>query len=356
MNIVFRVDASSVIGTGHVMRCLTLANALLIEGARSLFICRHMPDHLQKMLRDQEHDLALLPALPFEVTDDLDHSEWLGTSQEEDSQATLRILDCRVWEWMIVDHYALDARWEKCMRSKVRRIMVIDDIADRVHDCDVLLDQNLYTNMELRYADKAPLNCSFLLGPRYALLRDEFRELHGQFRNRTLPIKRVLVFLGGVDFNNYTKLVIEALAGIVPRSFQTDVVIGMQHPAIREIEVLCFSHNFSCHIQTQKMAELMSAADLAIGAGGSANWERCCLGLPAFLISLAENQVQIAQALDLFGAVRYLGREELVSVELIQNEIINLLNDADKFSNFSKKSYSLVDGLGAERVANTLLN
>lgn len=353
--IAIRVDATKQIGTGHFMRCLTLANGLQKRGAHICFISRELPLHLLDMLVAKgvefiplERDENPLPST------DLAHSHWLGVSQLQDAQATIQALADRNWEWLVVDHYALDSRWESMLRQAAKKILVIDDIADRQHDCDVLLDQNLYADMEMRYNNKVPAHCQLLLGPRYALLRDEFLELHEQIKLRSGPVKRVLVFFGGVDTDNFTGRAIEALSSIGCHDLQVDVVIGSQHPCREQINVACSQHGYICHVQTDKMAELMAAADLAIGAGGSATWERCCLGLPTITVSLADNQIDIATALDMFGACVYIGSIETVSAPVMRSTIIDLLNHQGRLRLLSEKSYSLVDGLGVDRLCQTL--
>lgn len=294
MHVAFRVDASSIIGTGHFMRCLTLAEGLKRRGASIRFVSRELQPHLGDMLVAKGIDFMPLnkenEAAPSS-TEDLAHSNWLGTSQARDAEATMRALSDHAWDWIIVDHYALDARWERALRTTVKQIMAIDDLADRQHDCDVLLDQNFYADMKTRYADKVPAHCELLMGPRYALLREEFRRLHEQIKPRTGRVKNILVFFGGVDIDNYTGRGIEALSEIGISDLHVDVVVGAHHPCLIQIKEACVQQGFYCHVQTTKMAELMAEADLAIGAGGSATWERCCLGLPAFVLCTADNQL-----------------------------------------------------------------
>ncbi len=292
MNIAIRVDASQQIGTGHFMRCLTLADALSQRGAKILFVSRYLPEYLQDMLRDKGYELRMLESPANQEIDDLVHSHWLGTTQQNDAEEALQLLSDRTWEWLLVDHYALDARWESILRQTVKNILVIDDIADRQHDCDILLDQNFYADMESRYSGKVPEHCRVLLGPQYALLRDEFRQLHTKSKPRSGPVKRIFLFFGGVDIDNYTGRAIDALVDLDMKGLQVDVVIGAQHPYRAEIEVACAEHRFTCYVQTNRMAEVMAAADLAIGAGGSATWERCCLGLPTYALCLADNQAR----------------------------------------------------------------
>jgi UDP-2,4-diacetamido-2,4,6-trideoxy-beta-L-altropyranose hydrolase len=351
MRIAFRTDASSQIGTGHFMRCLTLAIELKKQGAQIRFICRYLPAHLSDMLDAKSLEYVLLSTdATQEPIDELTHANWLGTSQNQDAQATVQALADYVWDWLIVDHYALDGRWESAVRASAKQLLVIDDIADRQHDCDVLLDQNFYTDMQTRYVNKVPVHCQLLLGPRYALLREEFRVLRAHVKPRTGIVKNILVFFGGVDADNYTELTLQALTSIAHEELHVDVVIGAQHPCREQIQTICATHGYVCHVQTAHMAELMAKAELAIGAGGSASWERCCLGLPALLVALAENQVDIAKALDSISACVYIGLAETVNWLAIKDALIYLLNSQGLLEMISKHALSLVDGQGVNRV------
>lgn len=354
-HIAFRTDATNQIGTGHFMRCLTLAETLKGRSAHLRFVSRDLPAHLRDMLTTRGIELAALASETTEPTSgNLAHSQWLGTNQAQDAQATIKALTDQQWDWIIVDHYALDARWESALRAVAKQIMVIDDIADRQHDCDVLLDQNYYADMQARYEGKVPAHCRQLLGPRYALLRDEFRKLREHVKSRTGAVKRVLVFFGGVDAHNYTGLAIQALAALANQSLHVDVVIGAQHPCREQIQQACAAQGYVFHVQTTRMAELMAEADLAIGAGGSASWERCCLGLPALLVALADNQVEIAKALDSIGACVYLGTAEAADSLTIQRAITSLSDRREQMEKISNHALSLVDGMGVDRVCQEL--
>ena len=350
MRIAIRVDASSQIGTGHLMRCLTLADALQQRGAQIRFVSRHMPDHLRDMLNTKGHEFSLLNSIPSkEIVDDSSHAHWLGVSQEQDATDTSQALSDQAWDWLIVDHYALDARWERVLRNAVKRVLAIDDIADRQHDCDVLLDQNYYTDMQTRYTGKGPAHCQLLLGPRYALLREEFRRVREQVKPRNGPVKRILVFFGGVDSDNYTSRAIEALANIGNSDLHVDVVIGAQHPHRAQTATACAEHDFICHVQTDRMPELMAAADLAIGAGGSATWERCSLGLPCIVGAVAQNQVQAAKNLSAFRAVKYIGAAQKITVGKLKQEIEQACHQ-DWLNQASSLGLGLVDAQGVMRV------
>ena len=332
------------------MRCLTLADALRKHGAQTRFISRYLPKHLRNKLLVNGHEFALLESAQNDLAlDELTHATWLGVGQPQDAADSVQRLSDKTWDWLIVDHYALDFRWESTLRQKANRILAIDDIADRHHDCDILLDQNFYLDMEMRYVGKVPAHCQLKLGPRYALLRDEFRKLHERIKPHRGSVNRILVFFGGVDAENYTGRAIEALSIIDTPDLEVDVVIGAQHPCREQIEAACAQQHFVCHVQTSRMAELMETADLAIGAAGSASWERCCLALPCVVGAVALNQVQAAKDLSQYGAVRYVGTRQEITVERLRTEIERACS-RDWLISAAALGVKLVDAQGAERI------
>lgn len=354
MNIAFRIDATHQIGTGHFMRCLTLADELNKQGAQLRFVSRNLLGHLRAMLEAKGIERVLLTNTASSAQiDDLAHSAWLGVSQAHDAHDTLQALAGQSWDWLVVDHYALDVRWERAVRETATQLMVIDDLADRQHDCDMLLDQNFYTDMHTRYLGKVPAHCQLLLGPRYALLREEFRTLHEQIKPRTGEVKRLLVFFGGIDADNYTGLAIKALADMDIKGMHVDVVIGVQHPYREEIKKECAVLGFVCHVQTDKMAELMAAADLSIGAGGSTLWERCCLGLPTLAVSIAENQrlliIDVAEA-----GLLYAPTNNTDVASLISRHLVALLENSALLKLISRADIQTVDGKGVIRAVNAM--
>lgn len=336
------------------MRCLTLAHELKKQGTQICFISRNLPIHLSDMLTEKGMEyLPLRIDEAKEAVDELACARWLGTSQARDAEATLQALANQTWDWIVVDHYALNKSWERIIRGSCKKLMVIDDLADRQHDCDVLLDQNYYADMKTRYVTKVPAHCQLLLGPRYALLREEFRTLRERVKVRTGDVKKILVFFGGVDADNYTSFAMQALVELDSKQ-QVDVVIGAQHPNLEQIKQACINHGFICHIQTTRMGELMAEADLAIGAGGSASWERCCLGLPGLLVAVAGNQIDIVKALASVGACHYVEEKDAVNLSSVKHLINELLVAPDQVLSISQQAFSLVDGLGVKRVSETL--
>lgn len=348
--ICFRVDASARIGTGHFMRCLALAQELVDVGANVQFVSRHLPPNLREMLLARGIESVVLATRSAGSTGgDLTHSEWLGVTQEQDAQDTMMTLSGSPCPWIIVDHYALDYRWECLMRDAGRKILVIDDLADRGHDCDVLVDQNHYDDMAERYRDKVPSPCTLLLGPRYAILRREF----GVARESTSPrdgrIRRVLVFFGGIDAGNCTVPALHALAAAGIENLAVDVVVGAGAAHRAEVEAISAQHGFRCHVQTSRMADLMAQADLAIGAGGTATWERCCVGLPALAICTAANQKrQVEDAASLGLLIMLESAADLQEMLTLQLRALRQSGGLLRF--VSRNSMQQVDARGTSRI------
>lgn len=354
-NVYVRVDSSLQIGSGHVMRCLTLAADLRQRGSMVTFICRQLPGHLISLIEGMGFKVVRLPQ--YEIgydtqPDDVAHAAWLGVSWEQDAAETVAALEHCKPDWLVVDNYAIDRRWEEAVRSRVGKIMVIDDLADRPHDGDLLLDQNPYRGMETRYDHLVSTSCRKLLGARYALLRDEFAVARGKLRRRDGTVRRVLVFFGGVDATNETEKVLIALDGISGRHFEVDVVVGSGNQQGEEIARFCSARDgFHYHCQVDNMAELMAAADLAIGAGGTTMLERCAMGVPSIVTPVASNQEALCR--DLSDACI------IVSVDSRDNyypEVIaDVIGNKEELNRLEMKSSCLVDCLGAKRVVDALL-
>jgi len=355
MKIAIRVDASSLIGTGHFMRCLTLAGNLKQCGAQVRFVCRFLPDHLRDMLRDQGYECIILNRESIdEKIDELTHSHWLGVSQQTDARETIQVLSDQIWDWIIVDHYALDVRWEIALRSLTRHIMTIDDLADRLHDCDVLLDDNLLPNIETRYLDKVPKHCRLLLGPAYVYLREEFLRLRLAAAFRVGAVHSVLIAFGGIDGDNYTSWAIEALGNMGISDLQIDVVVGAQNPWREKIQTDCDLYGLKCHVQPNDMANLMRLADLAIGAAGYTSYEFAAMKLPAILIPVSDIQIVFAIELQKHG-VAYVPFSSKVSADEAAVAFHKVISSESMRSSMSLACNKIIDGKGSERIVNELL-
>jgi UDP-2,4-diacetamido-2,4,6-trideoxy-beta-L-altropyranose hydrolase len=347
MKIAFRVDASPLIGTGHLVRCLTLANALSAAGAEIRVVCRHITDSMAQLVRGMGHALVILPysAVP---SDGRPHAAWLGTSEAEDARATTKALADYSWDWLVVDHYALSAEWEHALRPLARRVLAIDDLADRRHACDTLLDQNLQPDNGNRYGELLPPRCRTLLGPTYALLRPEFRTAVS--RDRPSETCRLNIFFGGIDAAGMTLRALNELASSLTGGIAADVVVGQDSPHLSAIRARCAELKATLHVQSGEMARLFAAADIGVGAGGATSWERCRVGLPTVVVSVAENQRSGCQALHDRGAIIWLGAVSALRPGSIRDAMGTLAGDAAARLEMARRGQILVDGRGTERV------
>jgi UDP-2,4-diacetamido-2,4,6-trideoxy-beta-L-altropyranose hydrolase len=358
MKVFIRTDASVAIGSGHLMRCLTLAEELHERGAKVEFICREHPGNLIQWISDNFS--FVVHKLPMEngesISNRSSHTAWLGSSWEADAHKVAAILrrESEKIDLLIVDHYALDVWWEQSLKPLVDKILVIDDLANRQHDCNLLLDQNFYLR-ENRYQGLLSDQCVQLLGPKYALLRKEFAKIRKKRCQRARDILRVIIFFGGSDPTNETGRALSGLQNWVGLQLEIDVVVGASNPN-REIlqKMASAMRKTSLHVQVSNMAELIAKADIGIGAGGSVHWERCCLGLPSIITTIADNQIETTNALAKNGLLLYLG----VASELDYYDFrasVGSLTDPQAYSQMARRCMEMVDGLGVSRLTELIL-
>lgn len=338
------------------MRCLTLADLLREQGASCSFISRPNSGHLLDQIVERGHQVLALPELKEGAQNNFFSSEydrWLCTDWATDAEDTQQILSAytadQSVDWLVVDHYALDARWEEALRTKAKNIMVIDDLADRPHACDLLLDQNLGRN-DADYCGLLKGKTKTLIGPQYALLRPEFAALRAQsqIRRKINPqVRSLLITMGGVDKDNVTGQVLAALKNCnLPPDLRLLVVMGSHAPWLAQVQAEARQMPWQTEVLVGvgNMAELMAESDLAIGAAGSTSWERCCLGLPTIQVALAQNQVAIAQALSQAGAA------VMLQVQLIEQTLPSLISTvatAEKLYKLSQSASVITEGNGA---------
>lgn len=361
MNICFRVDASVDIGTGHVMRCLALAEALKAAGQECYFICRVLQGNLVHHIEASGYKVyTLTEDLNVDYCggceQDLAHARWLGTSQQQDADECSHILRALRPAWVVVDHYALDARWEGAAIPKGTKLLVVDDLADRSHVGDILVDQT-HGRRHMEYGLLVPADCSLLLGAEYALLRPEFaqRREQGRKRRECVGVRKILVTLGGVDKDNVTALVMKAL-NLCERRFHVTIVAGGHNPHLESLRSLSEHAQYPNELkhQVDDMAALMVNADLCIGAAGATSWERCVVGLPTINLILAANQELIAKNLECAGASVNFGTMSDKRLESLARIIEEISDNPDQYKRMAESAFSVCDGLGAERVANVI--
>jgi UDP-2,4-diacetamido-2,4,6-trideoxy-beta-L-altropyranose hydrolase len=347
VQVVFRADASAAGGIGHVMRCLALAEALSGYGVRSAFVAYGLAPVTRATIRDAGHALLLgsEPVAP---------QRWM-----EDARTTIGSLAALSERptWIVVDNYALDGKWEREIRSTGARIAVVDDLANRHHECDLLVDQTARPGKEGRYHALVPDHCALLLGPRYAMLRREFEERRNRTSPRSARLKRLLISYGGSDPTGETLKAVAAVLSVPNLTLQVDVVAGVANPRANEIQAACSADaRLRFYPQLDRMAESMAEADLAIGACGMTSWERCALYLPALATIVTDNQRAIGGTLSAMGAVKLLGWHDLVTSDTIAAVLSALANNPELLSRMSQAAGAVTDGAGAGRIAEAMLD
>ena len=353
-SVIFRVDASIDIGTGHVMRCLTLADMLHATSVKCKFICRAHKGNLIDLIVGKGYEVISLSneGSTQASADFPKHAYWLGVDWKTDALQTRKVLEIQEVDWLIVDHYALNSDWEGTLRPFCERLMVIDDLADRPHDCDLILDQNL-GRVAKDYGPLVGSEAQILIGPSFALLRPDFAE----FRPRSLArrehagLKNLLITMGGVDKDNVAGKILEELRYCqLPEDLKITVVMGSKAPWVNEVREQAKLINCPTQVKVdvKDMAKLMMESDLAIGAAGSTSWERCCLGLPSIQLILADNQRQVGKVLaDLQAAISLDNVSDL-------KKIIRSVNEG-KLKKLTKNASLICDGQGTSRVVSNIL-
>ena len=368
-SVVFRVDASLEIGTGHVMRCLTLADALSDEDTICTFITRLHDGNLIDVIQRRGYVVHVLSTadegnlgLKGDYTQDTSSFtapyHWLGATQIQDAEMCIPHLVALQPDWLISDHYALDAVWDLALAPYYRKLMVIDDLADRRHECDLLLDQTYGRDPE-DYRDLVPDRCRLLCGSEYALLRPEFAALRAQSlarRAATWQLKHLLISLGGVDRDNVTGKVLRALrTSALPSDCRISVVLGPTAPWFLDVQNEARKMPWSTEVlvDVREMAKLMAESDLAIGAAGSTSWERCCLGLPSLVLVLAKNQLPGAVELQKVGAAVVVETQQQITIFLKRLQVEDSVTEI--LTKLSEVAASVADGKGCQRTVKHLL-
>lgn len=348
MRVLIRADASPTIGSGHIARCLTLARVLRQQGAQVAFACRTLPGHrLQSLAAEGFQTFALPDRYAGEDPEQAIESllPW-----QADIAALEQLLSAEpVFDWVIVDHYGLDYRWQTAARQWAPRIMVIDDLATRRYAADLLLNQNL-SGTPQAYTSLLSGHCQSLLGPRFALLREEF---HCPAITIEPVARRVLVNFGGFDAASQTYHAMQALDGL--DELEVDFVAGAGNPAWEPMQAWVASRpNWRLHSLVSDFHRLMTEADLFVGAGGGTSWERAAMGLPTICIAVSNNQRANGEVMAASGAHVYLGTYDQVSIAQLRQAIAFVASNQGLRQSLAERSRQLVDGLGARRVAAAL--
>lgn len=355
MRILFRADASEQIGTGHIMRCAALAEELRARDGHVMFACQSPPPPLAAMLREKGFDLAALPPGPAVAAHRSPEATLAHGEQRADAAAVRKAVAGERFDWVVVDHYALDACWEDEMRGVAGRMLAIDDLAGREHHCDLLLDQNAGEQREALYRARSGACLRCLVGARFALLRRGFAAARARSAPRRGAIARILVMFGGSDPTDETGKAVRALRSVPDLEADVDVVAGSANPRAGTLREACARDpRMRFHHAIADVPMLMAAADLALGACGTSAWERCAVYLPALAVITAENQRDIAAALQSAGAAEIAGWHADVSAEDLASALRRLSQVPDRLRAMSKRAGEQTDALGVERVVEAM--
>ncbi|WP_210557803.1 MULTISPECIES: UDP-2,4-diacetamido-2,4,6-trideoxy-beta-L-altropyranose hydrolase [unclassified Pseudomonas] len=348
MRVLIRADASPTIGSGHIARCLTLARVLRKQGSHVAFACRRLPGHRLDALAAEGFETFALP----DVYPDEDPQQAIESMLPW--QADIEALDALLaghaaFDWIIADHYGLDHHWQTAARRWAPRIAAVDDLATRRYSVDLLLNQNL-SGLSANYAPLLPEDCRTLLGPRYAMLREEFVCPAIAIKPKA---RRVLVNFGGFDAAMQTHHAMLALKDFA--ELEVDFVAGADNPAWAQMQALAATRpHWRLHSFVSDFQQRMTAADLFIGAGGGTSWERAALGLPTLCIAVSNNQQANGEVMAAAGAHVFMGAREQVSVEQLRDAIGFVVDNFYLRLSLAERSRQLVDGRGALRVAAAL--
>ena len=348
MRILIRADASPTIGSGHIARCLTLARVLRKQGSHVAFACRELPGHRLDALRAEGFETFALPDL-YVDEDPQQAIESMLPWQADIDALDLLLKGHAEFDWIIADHYGLDHHWQTAARRWAPRIAAVDDLATRRYSVDLLLNQNL-SGLSENYPPLLPEGCRTLLGPRYAMLREEFNCPAIKIKPQA---RRLLVNFGGFDAAMQTHHAMLALTDFT--ELEVDFVAGVDNPAWAQMQALAQTRpNWRLHSFVSDFHQRMTEADLFIGAGGGTSWERAALGLPTICIAVSNNQQVNGEVMAIAGAHVFMGAREQVSVEQLRDAIGFVAANFYLRQSLAERSRQMVDGRGALRVAAAL--
>lgn len=336
--LLIRADASAAIGTGHVMRCLALAQAWQDAGGRAVFAMAQSTDAIQMRVSNESCE-TLVVSGPIASADDLRQTVSFARHQ-----------NC---EWVVVDGYQVGTEYQKGLKAAGLKVLFLDDYGHSEHYyADVVLNQNLSASPSL-YSNRES-QTRLLLGTQYALLRREFNVWRDYERKISSICRRVLVTMGGSDDGNVTATVIEGLRLAGMAELEVTVLVGGSNSHRRGLQDMVARSPVKMQLleDVSNVGKLMAEADIAISAAGTTCWELCLLGLPSMLIDIADNQTHVAKELHKRGCAIHIGRD--IAPETVAEKIKWLFDAVEVRESLSRSSRKLVDGRGATRVVSVL--
>ena len=336
-NLFIRVDASPEIGIGHIMRCLTLAQELKNNFDKIIFLTqKNSSDFIETIMKNE-----------FEVI-------FISTNNDSDIIKNIVTTNSVNKNFLLIDHYNVDSNFESSLKNTFEKIFVIDDLANRKHDCDLLIDQNYYRDLNQRYEKLIQNGTIALLGPKYAIIRPEFRTINKKVIKKNSQIKKILVSFGGSDPTNECKKVLDALCSIENSKFEIVVVAGIYNHKFEQLKKLYEKYsNIKIYSHVNDLSRLMLNSDLFIGAGGTTTWERLYMGLPSIVTIISNDQKKSIEFLSDMGHVINLGLAKNVTTETYVQAIQK--SNPDLIYSISLNNQKLVDGNGCSRIKKQII-
>lgn len=341
LSLLIRADIGPTVGTGHVMRTAALASAWCNMGGAATIVCTaDLPRSLRQRL---ERDGIVVEIMSAETPTD-------------DAVQTARLAEETGATWIVADGYSFDDAYQETLKRSSAKLLVVDDFGHAEHHhADLLLNQNIYADRS-DYGESKPE--SLLLGPRFVLMRDEFSSIETNKKRVPKTAKRIMVTMGGADQGNFTSTCLHAIADLPNNdTISVDVIVGASNDHYESLQQLCreLPNSVRLHRNTDRMATIIKQCDLAITAGGSTCYELARCGVPAIVLSTAENQIPVARSFHESGSMVWLGDSDSVPVQMLTTEIQKLVNDSALRKKMAAANRALVDGQGAKRIARRLL-
>ena len=359
MNVVFRLDASKNIGMGHLSRCRNLAFFLNKKGAKIDFVLRNLDRNFKNFLNHKKYKLNYLPNNRiFNKTLNSDSEKlWPRLLQKIDAKETKKFLSKKKIEWLIVDHYGLNYRWEKDLNNSVKNIMVIDDHLNREHFCNLFLNQN-FTKSSTSFSNKyLPKKCKLLLGPKYSLLDKNYSDLRKKIKiKNNKKIKNILVTFGGTNMKNLISKIISVFNCKELHKINLTIITKERHIDSLKHKKNLNQPSIKFMPLVKNLSQYILKSDFCIGAGGTTNWERMCLGVPTLVFPIAPNQVEISNNLKKKKLIYLIKNYKGMNIKNLRKKIIEIINNRKELNKTRKKCLTFIDGLGAVRLSKMLFS
>ena len=348
-NLFIRVDSSPEIGIGHMMRCLTLAQELKNNFDKVIFLTRKDSDDFTETIMENGFKVVLLPTQIIKPPKNIHE-----LNNYSDIIKNLITTYTRNKNYLLIDHYDIDSAFELSLKNTFEKIFVIDDLANRKHNCDLLIDQNYYRDLNHRYEKLIPNNAITLLGPKYAIIRSEFRSVNKKIIKKNSQVKKILVSFGGSDPTNECKKTLDALCSIENSQFEIIVVAGIYNHKFEQLQKLYEKYSsIKIYRHVNDLSRLMLDSDLFIGAGGTTTWERLYMGLPSIVTIISNDQKESIEFLSDMGHVINLGLAKNVTTETHVQAFQKL--NPDLIYSMSLNNQKLVDGNGCSRIKKQII-